>query len=141
MLKDLPDDKFFSFIFNSGDRLKMDYVEEAKRRKENMVLFLSIVLREEENYQLEGDAFWGVVHAVHLLGILGDLRGFHGLLSAGRFADIYEIDWIWEALPECYLRLGKEVIPPLMVHIEKQKASDFEAITSEVYGLWNLWEA
>ena len=141
MLKDLPDEQFFSLIFTSGDRLGMDYVEEARRRKENMVQFLSMVLSEEGNYQLEGEGFWAVVHAVHLLGILGDLRGFHGLLSAGRLADFYENDWVWEALPECYLRLGKEVIPVLMVHIEREKGSDFEAITNEVYGLWNLWEA
>jgi hypothetical protein len=141
VLKDLRDDQFFILIFTSEDRLGMDYVEEAKRRKENMVPFLSRVLSEEENYQLEGKAFWAVVHAVHLLGILGDLRGFHGLLSAGRFGDVYEVDWIWEALPECYLRLGKEVIPLLMVHVERGKALDFEAITNELYGLWNLWEA
>jgi hypothetical protein len=53
---------------------------------------------------------------------------------------LIEIDG-WEALPECYLRLGKEVIPLLMVHVEREKASDFEAITNELYGLWNLWEA
>jgi hypothetical protein len=141
MLKDLLDEQFFSLIFTSGDRLGMDYVEEARRRKENMVPFLSMVLSEEENYQLEGEGFWAVVHAVHLLGILGDLRGFHGLLSASRFADFYEIDWVWEALPECYLRLGKEVIPVFMVHIEREKGSNFEAITNEIYGLWNLWEA
>ncbi len=141
MLKDLPDGEFFSLIFTSEDLLGMDYVEEAKRRKENMVPFLSRVLSEEASYQLEGKAFWVVIHAVHLLGILGDLRGTHGLLAAGRMGDVYEIDWIWEALPECYLKLGKEVIPLLMGHIEREKASDFEVITNEVYGLWNLWEA
>jgi hypothetical protein len=141
VLKDLRDDQFFTLIFTAGDRLGMDYVEEARRRKENMIPFLSSVLSEEENYQLEGKGFWAVVHAVHLLGVLGDLRGFHGLLSASRFGDVYEIDWIWEALPECYLRMGKEVIPLLMVHVQREKASDFEAITNELYGLWNLWEA
>jgi hypothetical protein len=84
MLKDLPDDQFFSLIFTSDDRLGMDYVEEARRRKENMVPFLSVVLSEEKNYQLEGEGFWTVVQAVHLLGILGDPRGFHGLLLAKR---------------------------------------------------------
>lgn len=99
----------------------MDYVEEAKRRKENMVPFLSRVLSEEKNYQLEGEAFGGVVHAAYLLGIFGDVRGFKGLLSASRLAGDYEVDWVWEALPECYLRLGKKVIPLLMEHIEIEK--------------------
>jgi uncharacterized protein YchJ len=141
MLKDLPDDQFFALIFTSEDQLGVDYIEEAKRRKENMVPFLSRVLTEEKNYQLAGEAFWGVVHAVHLLGILGDPRGFHGLLSAGRLADVYKIDWIWEALPESYLRLGKEVIPLLMVHVEKEKTSGIDLISSEVYALWNFWDS
>jgi hypothetical protein len=53
VLKDLQDDQFFTLIFTAGDRLGMDYVEEARRRKENMIPFLSSVLSEEENYQLD----------------------------------------------------------------------------------------
>ena len=141
MLKDLSDDQFFALIFTSEDRLGMDYVDEAGRRKENMVPFLSEILLEEKNYKTQDERFWGVVHAVYILGILADMRGFDGLLSASRLAWRYDIDWIWDALPECYLRLGREVLPRLMEHIEKNKTSDFEAISSEVYGLWNLWDA
>jgi hypothetical protein len=141
MLKDLSDDQFFAHIFTSEDRLGMDYVNEARRRKENMVPFLSKVLLEEENYKSQDEKFWGVVHAVYILGILADMRGFDGLLSASKLAWHNDIDWIWDALPECYLRLGREVLPRLMDHVEKNKASDFEAISSEVYGLWNLWDA
>lgn len=141
MLKDLSDDEFFALLFTSEDRLGTEYVDEARRRKETMVPFLSKVLLEEENYKHRDERFWGVVHAVYILGILADMRGFDGLLSASRLAWNYDIDWIWEALPECYLRLGREGLPRLMEQIEKEKASDFGAISSENYGLWNLWDA
>jgi hypothetical protein len=39
------------------------------------------------------------------------------------------------------LKAGKRGHPLLMVHVERGKALDIEAITNELYGLWNLWEA
>ena len=140
MLENLLDDQFFSLIFTSEDRLGMDYVEEAKSRKENMLPFLSRVLSEEKNYQLEGEAFWGVIQAVYLLGIFGDLRGFDALVSASRFGTVYDIDWIPDVLPECYFRMGKDIIPRLMTQIDKEKYSGILTICSEVYALWNFWD-
>jgi hypothetical protein len=140
MLKDLSDKKFFKLIFSSGDRLGFDYVEEAKRRREKYVPLLCSVLENEKNYKRKDERFWGVVHAVYLLGIIGDIRSIHALQTAGKFSQIYSIDWIWEALPECYLRLGPEAIGSLMNHLEKAKGQDFSTISSEVLGLWNLWD-
>jgi len=140
MLTNLSDDQFFSLIFTSKDRLGMDYIEEAKRRKENMLPFLSRVLSEEKNYQLEGEAFWGVIHAVYLLGIFGDPMGFDALISASKFGTVHDIDWIQDVLPECYFRMGKEIIPRLMSQIDKEKYSGILAICSEVYALWNFWD-
>ena len=39
------------------------------------------------------------------------MKAFEAILSASQLGNIFEIDWTWEALPECYLRLGKEAIP------------------------------
>ncbi|UCD59270.1 MAG: SEC-C domain-containing protein [Candidatus Hydrogenedentota bacterium] len=96
---------------------------------------------EERNYKWENERFWGVVHAVYLLGILGDVRAVDALLAANKFAQTHDIDWIWEAAPECYLRLGPEVVPRLKQHIEQGRTVDFSAISSEAPGLWNLWGA
>jgi hypothetical protein len=116
----------------------MDYVEEAKRRRENMLPFLSRILSKEKNFQLEGEAFWGVVHAVYILGIFRDIRGFDALVFASKFGTVYEIDWIPDVLPECYFRMGKDIIPRLMNQIDKEKYSGILAICSEVYALWNF---
>jgi len=36
--------------------------------------FLCDVLRKERNYRFVDKRFWGVIHAVHILGILGNTR-------------------------------------------------------------------
>jgi hypothetical protein len=141
MYQQLSDEEFLELIFTSGDKLGLDFVEEAKRRRKALVPLLCEVLEDEENYGLEDEEFWGVIHAVHLLGILGDPSAIEALFTASAFADDYEIDWIWEALPECYCRMGTSVIPILMQRIDENKEDDIFNSGSEHVGLWNLWEA
>ncbi len=140
MLSKLPDDKFLDLIFTEEDRLGMGFIEEALKRRDVVLPFLCRVLEDRQNYQAEGTRFWAVVHAVYILGIFGDMKASEALLSASRFSNIFDIDWIWEALPECYSRLGKEAIPRLMRHIEEGKEEEGLAFQSELSGLWNLWE-
>jgi hypothetical protein len=141
MFADLSDEKFLDLIFTEEDRLGMDYIEEAKKRRNVVIPFLTRVLQERKNYQAEGKKFWAIVHAIYILGILGDIKAFDALLSASQFGNLFDIDWTWEALPECYLRLGKEAIPRLMEFIEESKESESLAVSSELTGLWNFWEA
>ncbi|HSR13799.1 MAG TPA: SEC-C domain-containing protein [Thermodesulfobacteriota bacterium] len=140
MFSELSDDKFLDLIFTEEDRLGLDYIEEARKRRAVVVPFLSRVLEERKNYQEDLPRFWGVVHAVYILGILGDREGLDALLSASRASALFDNDWIWDSLPECYSRLGKEVIPRLMEEIEDNKKDEGLAVSSEIGGLWNLWE-
>ncbi len=141
MFADLSDEKFLDLIFTEEDRLGMDYIEEAKKRRNVVIPFLTRVLQERKSYQAEGKKFWAIVHAIYILGILGDIKAFDALLSASQFGNLFDIDWTWEALPECYQRLGKEAIPRLMEFIEESKESESLAVSSELTGLWNFWEA
>jgi len=138
--RDLPDKEFLKLIVASEGRPGMDYVEEARSRLAVVVPFLSDFLTKESNYSFEDERIRGVIHAVHLLGLLGDSSAFSAFLSASKFSHKYNIDWIWDALPECYLRLGKGVIPKLMNHIEAFNY-DSDLVSEEISGLWNLWEA
>ncbi len=140
MYQDISDRDFVHLIFASEGRLGIDYVKEAKARSMVVVPFLCDVLTKESNYRLEDKRFQGVIHAVHLLGILGDANSFGAFLLASKFSHKYDIDWIWDALPECYLRLGKDAIPKLVNHIEAFK-HDSDLVSEEISGLWNLWEA
>jgi hypothetical protein len=141
MFQGLTNDEFIDLIFTSGDRLGMEYTEEAKKRQSIIVPLFVRILQDEENYKYEDQRFWGVVHAVCILGILKDMRSLDGLLAASKFADAYDIEWILDVLPECYFRLGSGVIPKLKESIEEQRSLGSLAIASEVIGLWNLWNA
>ena len=140
MYQDLSDKEFLQLIFTFEGRLGPEYVEEAKTRKSVVIPFLCDALKKESNYRFEDQRIQGVIHAVHILGILADSRVFEALLSASKFSHKYDIDWIWDALPECYLRLGNGAIPKLMNHIEGFKY-DSDLVSDEIFGLWNLWEA
>jgi hypothetical protein len=140
MYQNLSHEEFLHLIFISEDGLGMGYIEEVRDRSAVAVPFLCDVLNKENNYRFEDERFRGVIHAVHLLGILGDSRAFGAFISASRFSHKYNIDWIWDALPECYLRLGDDAIPKLMRHI-KAFSYDSDLVSEEICGLWNLWEA
>lgn len=141
MYETLDDQKFVNHIFTSEDRLDLKYVEEAKRRAKSVVPLLCEVLLQEKNYKRDGKVWWGVIHATHLLGILGDESALPALLAASRFSIIYDIEWIWEALPESYLRLGPAITPRLEEHIEGHRTEECEVISIEMDGLWNIWQA
>ncbi len=140
MYRNLSDKEFLQLIFTSETRIGMDYVKEAKARKTAAVPFLSKVLKDENNYRSSEEGLGGLIHAVHLLGILGDSGVFEAFLCASRLSHKYDIDWVWDVLPECYLRLGKDVIAKLVKHIRTFKF-DSDLVSEEISGLWNLWEA
>jgi hypothetical protein len=141
MYHTLSDKELLALVFSEGDRLGMEFVREVEKRRAAAVPFLSKVLITVPNYKFEDDRFWGVVHAVYLLGILGDPEALPALLAAGDLAEDYDIDWILEALPECYRRLGKSIIPSLMEYISGFKANtEIHELGYVIDGLWNLRE-
>jgi len=143
MYRDLPDKDFLLLIFTSEDRLGMDYIEEAKVRRSVVIPFMCFVLSKESSYRFEDKRLWAVIHATHILGILGilnNLMAYDAFISASKFSNLYEIKRIWAVLPESYLRLGKGIIPRLMCHIEALKSSDHDYVNEEIRGLWNFWE-
>jgi len=137
----MTDTDFLNLIFTEGDSLGMEYIENAGERSDAIVPMLCDVLTNEENYMWDGTArWWSVVHAAHILGILGDDRAVEGLLKASEYSYVYGIDWIMEILPECYRRLGPGVIPRLKEHITERRSSEATNVLSEILGLWNIWK-
>ncbi len=138
--RDLTDVQLIELLFREEDRLNAEFLAEAKRRRDTLVPPLADLLKREANYRWGNGRDWAVVHAVHLLGILEATDAVDALLAASRFANKYEFDWIWDALPAAYLRLGPAIAPKLMAHIHKHKKKDPDFLLSEIEGLWNIWE-
>jgi hypothetical protein len=141
MYENFIDQALVDLIFASEDRLDQEYIAEVKNRRYSLVPLFCSILKDEANYQWEDERFWAVIHAVHILGILGDPSAIDALLTASQYCDEYDIDWIWESLPECYLRIGLEAIPKIKGYIWENRSQEFSDINTEMLGLWNLWTA
>jgi len=137
----LSDKELIELIFTCQDQLDNIFIKEIITRREALLPLLYAVLENEENYTYEDPRFWGVIHAAHLAGILGDVQLLNALLSASRYADNYDIEWILDILPECYSRIGIQAIPVLGKHILEHRHLCGTSIASEVLGLWNIWDA
>lgn len=139
--RNLDDDEFVNLLFTSADRLSGEYLDEAERRRETLVPLLCRILEDEENYKWDlGGRWWSTVHAVHILGILGDPRATGALLAASENSDVYDLEWIWDALPECYARIGKAALPLIKEAVLKRLGDGEANLGCEMEGLWNLWE-
>ncbi len=139
--RDLSDTEFVNLIFGEGDRLGLDYIAEAKKRRQSIVPLLCDVLKKEKNYKYDGtDRWWGVVHAVYILGILGDARAIGALLEAGEYGHKYKIDWFWDVMSECFSRIGPAAIPRLKEYIDGIKSLEDHDSHNEQGALWNIWE-
>ena len=134
----LTDKEFLDLIFSKGDMLGEDFLKEARKRRDFILPYLRRIVLDELNYQREDEEFWGVVHAVHLLGILEDKEGIEALFSALEYSDKYNISWIWEALPECFLRIGKTSLPKLMEYLKNN--NDVPKTLTVMESIWNLYE-
>ena len=139
MLEQLSLNQFLSLIFTSEDRLSLKFIHEAKRRKVTIVPFLCSILKNQKYYNPENQTFWAAINAVHILGMLGDIRALEALLYASGASKFYGIHRIGEALPECYLQLGKGSVQGLMEHIRESTHLGVPGSISEIRGLWNIW--
>jgi hypothetical protein len=139
--RNLGDREFVNLLYTSADRLDEEYLDETERRRETLIPLLCEVLKNEENYKWdEAGRWWSTVHAVHILGILGDARAMDALLTASVYADIHDLEWIWEALPECYARIGTAALPPIREAFLERMREGGTSLGAEMEGLWNLWE-
>lgn len=118
----------------------MDYIEEARRRRETIVPSLSKVLSEKKNFAAKTKKFWAVVHAVHFLGILGDLRGFGGLVSSGRFADNIGLIGSGRLCPSATRDWERRSFPCSWRTSKRRKLLPKKVVVNEIHGLWNFWD-
>ncbi|MBW2623271.1 MAG: hypothetical protein JRD68_10225, partial [Deltaproteobacteria bacterium] len=124
MYENLSDMEFVELLFTAEDQLGPDYIEQARARRATLIPLLGNLLTDESNYQFEDEKLWAVIHAVYILGILDGQQTIDTLIQAGEFADVYDIQRITDALPECYLRIGPDAIPGLQAYLEEKEEKD-----------------
>jgi len=102
----LNDEELIDLLFSEEDRLPMAAVEEFLRRGDRLVSDLSDIASAKNNWICDLPDWWAVVHATYLLGIIGGKDTVPPLLSALRWADAFDCDWITEDLPSIFGTIG-----------------------------------
>jgi hypothetical protein len=109
----LNDEELIDLLFSEEDRLPMEAVEEFLRRGERLVSNLAEIVTVKNNWICDLPEWWAVVHATYLLGIIGGDAAIPPLLSALRWSDAFDCDWITEDLPSIFGKVGPETLEPL----------------------------
>ncbi len=108
----LEDGQLFELIFTAEDRLERKAALEIARR-DGLAPYLAEVVGEKQNWLAELPEWWAVVHASYLLAQRGGEETVLPLLSALRWSDAFDCDWVTELLPAMLGRVGPPMLPGL----------------------------
>ncbi|MFZ5584494.1 MAG: hypothetical protein ACOZHQ_01060 [Thermodesulfobacteriota bacterium] len=117
----MEDDHLAELLFTTEDRLERAAAEEIARR-DSLAPFLAQVVMDKQNWLAELPDWWAVVHATHLLGARAGEESVPPLLSALRWADAFDCDWVTEVMPSILGRVGPPAIPGLTMVVRDQTA-------------------
>jgi len=106
------DERLVTLLFEGEDRIELAAAEEMARR-DSLLPLLAQVVCEKESWLAELPEWWAVVHATYILGHRGGEEVVIPLLTALRWADAFDCDWVTEPLPSILGRLGPPVLPGL----------------------------
>lgn len=108
----LDDERLADLLFMAEDRLELAAALEMARR-DSMQPLLAQVASDKQSWLAELPEWWAVVHATYLLGYRGGEEVVLPLLSALRWADAFDCDWVTELLPAIMGKVGPAMIPGL----------------------------
>jgi hypothetical protein len=102
----LSDDELLDLLYTAEDRLPRAAADEVVRRGERTVPLLSEIVSNQFKWTRRVPEWWAVVHASFLLGAIGTESTVIPLLRAPRWADAFDCDWVTEAMPSIFGRIG-----------------------------------
>lgn len=108
----MDDEQLGEMLFFSEDRLSL---EAARTIAGNEVLFpfLCQLVMDKKSWLLDLPEWWGVVHASYILALRGGGEVVLPLLSALRWSDAFDCDWVTELMPSMLGAQGPAVTPGL----------------------------
>ncbi|HSH70966.1 MAG TPA: SEC-C domain-containing protein [Deferrisomatales bacterium] len=109
----LSDRDLLDLLYTAGDRLPREAVDEMLRRRERTAPELCAVVMDKANWTQPLPEWWAAVHATYLVAAMEDPALLVCLLSALRWADAFDCDWVTEDLPSMFGRLGPATYPAL----------------------------
>ena len=78
-----------------------------------MISHLHAIVADKTAWTQPLPEWWAVVHATYVLGAMESPETLTSLLTALRWSDAFDCDWVTEDLPSMFGRLGKPAYAPL----------------------------
>ncbi len=109
----LPDDDLIGLLHTAGDRLPREAVDEILRRGPRLIPRLAAIVADKGSWTRPVPEWWATVHATYILGAFESEEVLVPLLTALRWADAFDCDWVTEDLPSMFGRIGPAAYGPL----------------------------
>lgn len=103
----LSDHDLLDLLYTAGDRLPREAADEILRRRERTTQELCDLVTDKAAWSQPLPEWWATVHATYLLAAMEDPHVLVHLLTALRWADAFDCDWVTEDLPSMFGRLGE----------------------------------
>ena len=133
----LDDDKLLHLLFTEEDRLPRAAVDEFIRRGERMIKPLSDIVFEESNWSARIPEYWASIHAVFILGAIGAQEAVSPLITAIKWSEKYNVDWVFEVFPSIFGKIGMPALESLR-QLVQDKEQDWYVRTIALQGLASI---
>ncbi len=107
------DGDLLDLLYTAGDRLPRAAVDEILSRGGRLREPLGAIVAYKPNWTQPLPEWWAAVHATYILGAMEDPATLVALLTALRWADAFDCDWVSEDLPSMLGRLGRVAFDPV----------------------------
>ena len=120
--RNLADIELIDLLHTMGDGLPREVVDEILARGPRMIPYLYVIVAEKSSWTRYLPEWWAAVHATYILGAFGTQETLPALLSALRWSDAFDCEWVTEDLPSMFGRLGEPAYGPLLTIVRELPA-------------------
>jgi len=124
MFEDLTTEELLQKLEEMQDQAPMELAQAILSRGQEVVPHLTAILEDTEYWEDTEGKWWMTVHAVKLLGMLGDPQPLPQLIESLILADETENEWVMEDFPTVFGRIGPPAVEPLMEFIRRYQGDN-----------------
>lgn len=121
-IRRLHNEELIDLLFTLEDKVPRNVVDELISRGSEVVPILAEIVMDRILWMAEPPEWWVPIHATYILGAIGGDEVLVPLLSALRWADAYDNEWITEDLPSVLGSLGNISFQPLCAICDDRSA-------------------
>lgn len=118
----LSDVELIELLHVAGDGVTQETVNEIIERKERVLGLLTHIVADKNSWLEPMPEWWAVVHATYILGAFESAEALPGLLSALRWGDAFDNEWVTEDLPAIFGKMGRPAYAHLLAIVQDAPA-------------------